>query len=147
MVATSDNHVYLTVDIVLTGTTQDGVPHVLLIRRADDSDAYPGAWALPGGYVDAGERIENAVRRELAEETHITDLDTWQRIGIYDDPGRDPRGRVVSVAFAATLPWLMTPQPGDDASDAAWFPLADALSRDLAFDHRRILADARLITK
>lgn len=147
MVATSDNSVYLTVDIVLLAW-KASVPHVLLIRRGDDSDAYPGCWALPGGYVDAGERVEVAACRELAEETGLTAPEVWQRIGIYDAPERDPRDRVVSVAYAAVLPAPVTPQAGDDASDAVWVPLFRITSVGLAnglrlaFDHHRIITDA-----
>lgn len=141
MASTTDNAVNLTVDIVLLAAV-DGVRHVLLIRRGDDSDAYPGCWALPGGYVDAGERIEDAARRELAEETALGAPDSWQRLGVYDDPGRDPRGRVVSIAHVAVLPDMPVPTSGDDARDAQWIPVDQALAGDLAFDHRQILRDA-----
>lgn len=139
-----DARVWLTVDVVLFAAVK-GRPHVLLIRRADDSDAYPSRWALPGGYVDAGERIDAAARRELAEETGLTAPAWWQRVGIYDDPSRDPRDRVVSIAYAAALPHPVTARAGSDATAAIWFPVAGALAGQLgvlAFDHVRIVADA-----
>lgn len=140
-----DNYVYLTADIVLFAVIERRL-HVLLIRRSYHSDAYPGRWALPGGYVDAGERIDAAARRELAEETGLTAPPTWRRTGVYDDPNRDPRDRVVSVAFAA----VVDPEPptaGDDAIDATWAPVdgrQGPLGFDrLAFDHWHILVGAR----
>lgn len=137
-----DNYCYLTVDIVLLARIE-GRPHVLLIRRSETNDAFGGWWALPGGYVDAGERIAEAARRELAEETGLTAPASWVRVGIYDTPERDPRDRVVSVAYAAWLPAPVTPQAGDDAADAAWMPVTTALTTQrLAFDHTDILRDA-----
>lgn len=141
MASTTDNAVHLTVDIVLLAAV-DGERHVLLIRRADGSDAYPDCWALPGGYVDAGERIEAAARRELVEETNVTAPDSWRQVGIYDAPDRDPRGRVVSVAYAAELAELVPPVAGDDARAAQWVPVDLVLAGGLAFDHSEILRDA-----
>lgn len=118
---------------------------VLLVRRGDDSDAYPGRWALPGGLVEPGETFEQAARRELAEETSVTAPSGVVSVGVYDDPDRDPRGRVVSVAFAAVASGVPAAVAADDASDARWMPYADADALALAFDHNRILADARRV--
>lgn len=136
-----DNQLYLTVDMVLFAV-KNGEPHVLVIRRGTDSDAFPGYWALPGGYVDAGERIEDAARRELAEETHLTSPATWERLGVYDDPDRDPRGRVVSVAYTALLDAPAPVRAGDDAAEAEWMPTTTAMRTVLAFDHDEIFSDA-----
>lgn len=139
------NALHMTADVVLIASTYQTL-RVLLIQRSDDSDAYPGCWALPGGYMDPGERIEETALRELREETGITTVGTpgfWRRIGIYDNPDRDPRGRVVSVAFAECLQDVPTPKAGDDAAGAQWLPLGWALQElSLAFDHRQIIIDA-----
>ncbi|MFB8353450.1 NUDIX domain-containing protein [Streptomyces niveus] len=110
---------------------------VLLIERG--WDPYEGSWALPGGHVDAGETSLAAAARELVEETGITVATggLWQ-VGTFDAPGRDPRGRYVTVAYAATLPETVPPTAGDDATAARWWPL-DALP-ELAFDHADILS-------
>lgn len=113
---------------------------VLMIRR--DQDPFAGHWALPGGFLEIDERIEDAALRELGEETGL-DLDgPIYPIGVYGEPGRDPRGHTISLAYATVVRW---PAPrvvgGDDAAEAAWLPL-DQL-RDLAFDHDEILADAQ----
>lgn len=145
MDSASDPRVWLTVDVVLLAVVDDRT-HVLLIQRAADSDAYPGRWSLPGGYVDPDERIATAARRELVEETGITEPARLACIGIYDRPDRDPRGRVVSVAYAAALPAPVTAHAGDDAAAACWVSVADAVSGryggPLAFDHEEILVDA-----
>ncbi|AWL36661.1 NUDIX hydrolase [Streptomyces sp. McG5] len=122
-----------TADIVVT--TTDG--HVLLIERG--WDPHKGAWALPGGHVDQGETARAAAVRELAEEAGVyaeeTDL---LRLGVWDAPGRDPRGRYVTVAYRLTvLPGTII-EPGDDATRAEWWPLTDL--PPLAFDHADILA-------
>lgn len=123
------------------GLTSDAVvlrgDEVLLVKRAKDPHA--GAWALPGGFLDVGERTADACLRELQEETglagEIVDL-----LGVYDDPARDPRGHVVSVAYVVRVAPDARPRAGDDVGEVAWFGLDDLPK--LAFDHADILADA-----
>ncbi|MCH7230193.1 NUDIX hydrolase [Glycomyces sp. L485] len=114
---------------------------VLLIERG--WAPFEGHLALPGGYVDSGETCRTAAAREAAEETGL-DLDPVRlyQVGVYDEPGRDPRGRVVSVAYAVTVPFGTRVQAGDDAASAAWVDIQDALQRPMAFDHKQVLADA-----
>jgi 8-oxo-dGTP diphosphatase len=125
----------LTVDLVAL-TIRDGRLQALLIRRA--IPPYPGSWALPGGFVLDHEDLPDAAHRELAEETGISGH--LEQLASYGTPGRDPRGRVVTVAYLALLPGARLPTAGSDAADAAWYP-TDALPDRLAFDHERILAD------
>lgn len=110
--------------------------HVLLIRRGHPP--FEGSFALPGGFVAAGETVEDACRREFREETGL-DVGDLTLVGVYSDPDRDPRGHVVSVAFT-TLIARDPPGGGDDAAVAAW--IADWRTRALAFDHTKILHDA-----
>lgn len=154
MVDTTQELVRLTADVVvLAGPASDC--RVLLIKRG--WPPFQGMWALPGGHVDRGETTRAAAARELAEETGVT-VDNPRRdlveVGTYSAPGRDPRSRYVSVAYLALLPEPVDPTAGDDAREAAWFPIADVLNgqnrRDggwrtvlpLAFDHIRIATDA-----
>lgn len=133
----------LAADVVLfSGPADDRC--VLLIQRG--WPPFEGAWALPGGHVDRGETTEAAARRELVEETGVNTTDLIE-VGTYSDPGRDPRGRYVSVAYAATLPTMTDATAGDDARAAAWVPVADVLAGrvELAFDHLRILTDATAV--
>ena len=117
---------------------------LLLVQRADDP--YAGAWALPGGFVRAAESLDAAAARELAEETKV-DVFTGhlEQLASYGDPGRDPRMRVVSVAYLAFAPDLAEPVAGSDAAQARWWAVADLLDAevgvDLAFDHKRIVRD------
>ncbi|GAA3152542.1 NUDIX hydrolase [Nonomuraea roseoviolacea] len=134
--------VLLAVDLVIL-TLRDARLHVLLVERG--VEPYQGAFALPGGFLhDEGEAIEAAARRELAEEAGLFDVHL-EVIGVYGEPGRDPRGRVVSVSHLAIAPRLPDPIAGTDAVSACWTPVEDVLSIPahvkLAFDHRRILAD------
>jgi 8-oxo-dGTP diphosphatase len=137
--------VAVTVDVVAL-TIRDAQLQVLLVRRGEQP--FQGSWALPGGFVRPrtgpdGERIEEdlpqSAARELAEEagpqlrpTHL------EQLGSYGAPGRDPRMRVVSVAYLAFAPELPEAAPGTDAADALWVPVNE---RPLAFDHAKILAD------
>jgi 8-oxo-dGTP diphosphatase len=127
----------LTVDVVaLAG---EGMPSVLLIQRANEP--FAGRWALPGGFVEQDEQVAQAARRELLEETGLQlEVDQLRLLGVYDTPGRDPRGWTVSVVYLSRLRERATVTGADDARDARWFP-ADALP-ELAFDHALIIADA-----
>jgi 8-oxo-dGTP diphosphatase len=127
----------LTADVVAL-SERDGVPHVLLIRRG--WAPFEGRWALPGGHLDAGEQPEAAAAREFTEETGLTALDL-RPLGVWADPGRDPRGRYVSWAYITWLPGTPTPTPtaGTDATAARWVPVSQALAAGLAFDHADIV--------
>lgn len=137
----------LTADLVIT-TVIDGKFSVALIRRGEDP--YAGRWALPGGFVGAGtegspgESAEDAALRELSEETGLDLVDGGhlEQLRTYSEPGRDPRMRVVSVAFVAFVPYPGPLRAGSDACDAAWVDVDEALGRRLAFDHNTILRDA-----
>jgi 8-oxo-dGTP diphosphatase len=129
----------LVVDVVLFADLGD--PHVLLIKRGDAP--FQGHWALPGGYAESGERLVDAAGRELAEETGVSERD-FLRVGVYDDPTRDPRGHVVSVAFSTMTGSKAPLSAGDDTAAAEWVPLGVVLRREvpLAFDHWQIVTDA-----
>lgn len=132
----------LAVDLVVL-TIRAGELVVVLVRRGIAPQH--GRWALPGGFVHAGEALEVAARRELEEETGITHLDAHlEQLATYGEPGRDPRGRVVSVAYLALVADPGDPVAGSDAAASAWLPVTGACRGELgglAFDHGRILAD------
>ncbi|WP_157244586.1 NUDIX hydrolase [Nonomuraea typhae] len=133
--------VLLAVDLVILTLRADRL-HVLLIERG--IEPFAGALALPGGFLrDLREDIPAAARRELAEEAGLVDVPHLEPLGVYGEPGRDPRGRVVSVAHLAIAPRLPEPTAGTDASGARWEPTGPVLTGrvPLAFDHGRIVAD------
>ena len=118
------------VDVVVPA--EDGV---VLIRRG--TDPYEGMWALPGGFVEVGETVENAAVREAKEETNL-DVEIERLVGVYSDPDRDPRGHNVSVTFLARI----TGGDPEAATDADEVAILDPSEVELAFDHRKILEDA-----
>lgn len=120
----------LTVDVVIE--TEGGI---VLVRRARP----PLGWALPGGFVDLGENLATAARREVKEETAL-DVELTELLGIYSDPKRDPRGYTVSAVFIGRA--AGRPAGGDDAAEARAFPL-NALPPDITFDHPTIIEDYR----
>ncbi len=134
--------VMLTVDLAIL-TIRAGELHVLLVERGNKP--YLGRLALPGGFVADGESLEIAARRELKEETNLDAGSLFlEQLRTYADPRRDPRGRVVSVAYLAVAPDLPMPVGGSDARSAQWAPVDDVLSGKLrlAFDHDQIVRDA-----
>ncbi len=127
----------VTVDVVLA--TREVRPRVLLIQRK--KDPFAGTWALPGGFVEENEKLADAARRELKEETSL-DVADIEQLYTAGDPGRDPRGWTISVAYLARVNANeLKPIAADDAEAVAWYPL-DKLPK-LAFDHAMILARAR----
>ncbi|MEU3188789.1 NUDIX domain-containing protein [Streptomyces sp. NPDC006923] len=131
----------VTVDLAVF-TVRGGRLHVLLVERGQDP--YLGAWALPGGFVLPRESAGQAARRELAEETGLSERTATalhlEQLRTYSDPDRDPRMRVVSVAYTALVPDLPEPRGGGDAARARWTEFG--ARGPLAFDHERILVDA-----
>jgi 8-oxo-dGTP diphosphatase len=125
----------VTVDLVVLTVRSDALC-ALLVRRGEAP--FRGRWALPGGFVQVAESVDAAAVRELGEETGVSGLHLEQ-LGTYGEPRRDPRMRVVSVAYLALAPDLPVPVAGTDAAAASWVPVASV--GPLAFDHARILED------
>ena len=116
-------------------TLRDGALHVLLIERGHAP--FVGQWALPGGWVEEDEPVDDAGARELREETGLTEVGLRQLFTI-GDPGRDPRGWCVTVVYIALIDHRDHPVcAGDDAARAAWFSVNDLPS--LAFDHAKVM--------
>ncbi|MBM3329431.1 MAG: NUDIX hydrolase [Calditrichaeota bacterium] len=120
---------YLTVDAVVIDERG-----VLLIRRRNP----PYGWALPGGFVERGESVESAVRREAREETGL-EIEDLRLIGVYSDPDRDPRFPTASVVYLCRAKG--DPRSADDAAEVRFFS-HKSLPDEIAFDHRRIIDDA-----
>ena len=131
----------VTVDVVIL-TMSVGVLHVLLVRRGQEP--FRGMWAVPGGFKRPDETLDEAARRELAEETGVDVPSLLRQFGAYGDPGRDPRMNVVTVGYLAVLRDVGAIVAGTDAAQAALVPVSDVLEErvELAFDHLRIVRDA-----
>jgi len=121
----------LTVDVVIELVDRPGRPFVLVERRNP-----PPGFALPGGFVDVGETVEDAARREALEETGLA-VTLKSLLGVYSDPKRDPRLHTVSIAYVGQA--RGEPKAGDDAARIRIATLDDL--PELAFDHAQILAD------
>jgi len=132
----------VTVDIVVL-TIEDGALKVVLVERG--VEPHKGDLALPGGFVKADESLEEAAARELSEETGVEAASYLEQFGAYGNPKRDPRMRVVTVAFLAILREVGPIAADSDAAEAMLLPVKDVLGRrpkySLAFDHERILTD------
>ncbi len=129
----------LAVDLAIL-TVRENLLQVLVIERANEP--FRGQSALPGGFLRAGEDLREAAERELAEETGLDGSGLHlEQLAAYGAPDRDPRGRVVSVAYLAIAPNLPAPRAGSDARSARWAPV-DQVREALAFDHAAILDDA-----
>lgn len=120
---------FSTVDIIIK--VKDGI---VLIKRKNP----PYGWAIPGGFVDYGETLEDAAVREAKEETSL-DVTLLRQFHTYSEPGRDPRHHTISTVYIASAEG--EPQAADDAVEAGIFSNMDSLPEDMAFDHREILKD------
>jgi len=131
----------VTVDVVIL-TMSEGILQVLLVRRGEAP--FEGMWAIPGGFKRPTETLDEAAKRELAEETGVDAASLLAQFGAYGDPERDPRMNVVTVAYLAVLRDVGAVVAGTDAAAAALITVSDVLNGriDLAFDHLRIVRDA-----
>lgn len=124
----------VSVDCVVVRITDSG-REILLIRRG--GEPFRNCWALPGGFIELDESLEESARRELLEETGLT-VDRLVQIQAFGAVNRDPRTRVISIAWLATVSGPQSVRAGDDAAQVAWF----SVNRlpELAFDHAEIIA-------
>ena len=126
----------LTVDAIIMDDEK-----LLLIKRLNNP--YKDSWALPGGFVEYGECVEDACIREAKEETNL-DISIDELVGVYSDPARDPRGLTVTVAYKCSITGS-TLESSSDAKDARFFTLDELKMLCLAFDHEKILEDAGIL--
>lgn len=119
-----------------------GKARLLLVERK--KDPYKGQWAIPGGFIEMDEELEDAVTRELEEETGLRGV-PLEQLRAFGTVGRDPRGRQITVVFMGIIEGRVALRAGDDAAKAEWFDIA-RLPTNMAFDHHRIarVAIARL---
>jgi len=129
-------NIAVTVDAVIFYRKAD-ILNVLLVQRKNEP--FRDQWALPGGFLEENETMEEGAIRELEEETGLK-LEKLQQVGAFGTPGRDPRGRTISIAFVGLIVKEARVKASDDAVDAKWFNLNDL--PDLAFDHRKIISEA-----
>lgn len=127
-----------TADAVIYRRT-DNEYEILLIQRKNPP--FQGKFALPGGFVEYGESVEEACIREVKEETNL-DVKIERLIGVYSKPDRDPRGHTITAAFLCIPIRNSNPSGGDDAKNARFFKISEILNMELAFDHKDIIRDA-----
>jgi 8-oxo-dGTP diphosphatase len=133
----SKQDIRLTVDAVVFGY-EEGLVSILLVKRK--YEPYKGCWALPGGFVMEGESLEEAVERELLEETGVN-INYLEQLYSFGKPNRDPRGRVVSIAyFGLVRPDAFHINASTDAEEAQWFPINHL--PEISFDHMEIISTA-----
>lgn len=126
----------LTVDTIIINDES-----IVLIKRLNNP--YKNHWAIPGGFVEYGEKVETAAVREAKEETGL-DIELTKLVGVYSDPNRDPRGHTVTVAYTAKI-MGGTLKSDSDAKDARFFKFEELKNIDLAFDHEEILKDSKIL--
>jgi len=126
----------LTVDIIIVEDEK-----VVLIKRLNNP--YKDCWAIPGGFVDYGERVEDAAVREAREETSL-DVELTKLVGVYSDPDRDPRGHTVSITYTARIIGGQLCSDSD-AKDVKFVDISDLKDMELAFDHNMILEDSGIL--
>ena len=130
-------NIAVTVDAVIFYRKAD-ILNVLLIQRKNDP--FKDQWALPGGFLEENETLEEGAKRELEEETGLK-IEKLEQVSAFGAPGRDPRGRTISIAFVGQINAEVKIKASDDAVAARWFNLSDL--PNLAFDHREIIFKAR----
>ncbi len=126
----------LTVDIIIVEDEK-----VVLIKRLNNP--YKDCWAIPGGFVDYGERVEDAAVREASEETSL-EVELTKLVGVYSDPDRDPRGHTVSITYTARIIGGQL-RSDSDAKDVKFVDISELKDMDLAFDHNMILEDSGIL--
>lgn len=126
----------LTVDTIILEDNK-----VVLIKRLNNP--YKDHWAIPGGFVEYGEKVEDAAVREAKEETGL-DIELIKLVGVYSDPNRDPRGHTVTIAFLSKIVGG-TLKSDSDAKDAKFIEINELKNMKLAFDHNEIIKDSKIL--
>jgi 8-oxo-dGTP diphosphatase len=125
-----------TVDTIIQKDSQ-----ILLVKRKNEP--FKGYLALPGGFINEGEKVEEAARREVKEETSL-DIELIDILGVYSDPNRDPRGHIMSTVFIGQIPYdkeKLEALAQDDATEVVWINLDEIDHTNLAFDHKKIISN------
>ncbi|WP_121665375.1 NUDIX domain-containing protein [Mesonia aquimarina] len=130
-------NIALTVDAVVISSAENYA--VLLIKRKNNP--YKDHWALPGGFVESDEKLHDACKRELEEETSLR-VKTLEFVSFYDEIDRDPRGRTITAAYSTIIPIQPKVKAADDANEAKWFKVNELDEVNLAFDHFKIIQDS-----
>lgn len=128
-------------DVAVFAKSRKGI-EILLIKRKNAP--FKDYWAIPGGFIEIDEELEKAAVRELREETGLRNI-RISFLGVFGDPKRDPRGRVIGIVYCAYVPKRVKIKAGDDAKEARWFPVSRPPK--LAFDHKRIIRHALKMTR